>query len=85
MNQTSGVVESNMGYHIIQITEKRDARLLGLKDPIFPGVPQTVEERIRNTLRAQSQQLTFQRALTDCIEELKKDAEITVYEQNLNW
>jgi parvulin-like peptidyl-prolyl isomerase len=85
VNQTSGVVESNIGYHIIQITEKREPKLLGLKDAVFPGADQTVEERIRTTLRAQNQQLTFQKALTDCIEELKKDAEITVYEQNLNW
>jgi parvulin-like peptidyl-prolyl isomerase len=84
-NQTSGVVESNIGYHILQVAEKHDPKLLGLKDPILPGASQTVEERIRNTLRAQNQQLTFQRALTDHIEELKKDAEVTVYEQNLNW
>jgi parvulin-like peptidyl-prolyl isomerase len=85
LNQTSGVIESNIGFHIIQIAEKRDPKLLGLKDPVFPGSPVTVEERIKDTLGAQEQQRTFQKALTDLIEELKKDAEVTIYEQNLNW
>jgi parvulin-like peptidyl-prolyl isomerase len=85
LNQTSGVIESNLGFHIIQVSEKRDPKLLQLTDPVFPGAPVTVEERIKDMLRGQDQQLTFQRALTDLIEELKKDAEITIYEQNLNW
>jgi parvulin-like peptidyl-prolyl isomerase len=78
-------VQSNIGYHILQLVEKHDPKLLKLKDPILPGASQTVEERIRNTLRAQAQQRTFQRALSDHIEELQKDAEVTIYEQNLTW
>jgi parvulin-like peptidyl-prolyl isomerase len=85
LNQTSGVIESNVGYHIVQISEKRDPRLLGLKDPVFPGSPITVEERIKDTLNAREQQRTFQKALTDIIEDLKKDAEVTIYEQYLTW
>ncbi|MDR1932088.1 MAG: peptidylprolyl isomerase [Spirochaetales bacterium] len=85
VNQVSGIIESNIGLHIIQVSEKREPKLLGFKDPVFPGAAVTVEERIKNTVRAQNQQITFQKALTDLIEELKKDAEITVYEQYLNW
>jgi parvulin-like peptidyl-prolyl isomerase len=85
VNQTSSVIESNIGLHIVQIAEKREPKLLGLKDPISPGSSTTVEDRIKDMVRAQNQQTTFQRALNDLIEELKKDAEVTIYEQNLNW
>ncbi len=84
-NQISGVIPSNLGFHIVQITEKRDPKLLRLEDPIFPGAVVTVKERIQDLVRAQNQQVTFQRALTDLIAELRKEAEVTVYEQNINW
>ncbi|MCL1818167.1 MAG: peptidylprolyl isomerase, partial [Spirochaetaceae bacterium] len=71
--------------HIFQVTDRREPRLLGLKDPIFPDAPVTVEDHIKDRIMAQNQQLTFQRALNDLIEELKKDAEVTIFEQNLNW
>ncbi len=82
-NQISGVIASNLGYHIVQITDKRDPKLLGLDDPIFPGAVVTVKERIKDLVRAQNQQITFQRALTDLIADLRKEAEVTVLEQNL--
>ena len=85
LNQTSGVVESSVGFHILQVTERREPRLLGLKDPVFPGVPVTVEDHIKDRIMGQNQQLTFQRALNDIIEELKKQAEVTINEQHLNW
>lgn len=85
VNQTSGVLTSNLGYHIVQITDKRDPKLLGLNDPIFPGATVTVRDRIKELVRQQNQQVTFQKALSDLIEELRKQAEVTVYEQNLNW
>ncbi|GAB4365415.1 MAG: peptidylprolyl isomerase [Spirochaetales bacterium] len=85
VNQVSGIIHSNIGYHIVQITERRDPKLLGLDDPIFPGSSVTVRQRIKDLIRVQNQQMTFQRALTELVDELKKQAEVTVYEQNLNW
>jgi parvulin-like peptidyl-prolyl isomerase len=85
VNQTSGVVQSNLGFHIVQLTERRDAKLLGLNDLIFPGAAITVRERIKDLVRAQNQQLVFQKALNELITELRSQAEVTVFEQNLNW
>ncbi|MDR1625613.1 MAG: peptidylprolyl isomerase [Spirochaetia bacterium] len=85
VNQTSAVLESNIGLHIVQISEKRGPKLLGLKDPVFPGVSETVEERIKRSVRVQNEQVTFLRAMNDLVEELKKNAEVTIYEQNLTW
>ncbi|MFQ3619596.1 MAG: peptidylprolyl isomerase [Spirochaetales bacterium] len=85
VNQTSGIITSNLGFHIVQLTERREPRLLNLDDPIFPGSSVTVRQRIKDLVRVQNQQLTFQRALTELIEELRKQAEVTIFEQNLNW
>jgi parvulin-like peptidyl-prolyl isomerase len=84
LNQTSSVMESRMGYHIIQVTEKIPPKILALADLIFPGESITVREHIRGLLRAQNAQLTFQRALTDLVAELRKEAEVTIYKENLN-
>jgi parvulin-like peptidyl-prolyl isomerase len=85
VNQTSGVIQSNLGFHIVQLTERRDAKLLALNDPIFPGAEITVRERIKDLVRAQNQQLVFQKALNELITELRSQAEVTIFEQNLNW
>jgi hypothetical protein len=45
----------------------------------------TVKARIKDLVHVKNQQLTFQKALNELIEELRKTAEVTVYEQNLNW
>ena len=34
--ETSGVIQSNLGFHIVQVTEKLDAKLLSLDDKIPP-------------------------------------------------
>jgi parvulin-like peptidyl-prolyl isomerase len=81
VNQTSGVLQSNIGFHIVQISEKRDPKLLGLNDPIFPGASVTVKKRITDMIAAQNHQAAFQRSLNEVIEELKKEAEITYYDE----
>jgi parvulin-like peptidyl-prolyl isomerase len=85
VNKTSGIIRSNLGFHIVQITERREPKLLGLDDPIFPGSTVTVRQRIKDVVRVQNQQLAFQKALNELVEELKKQAEIIIYEENLNW
>lgn len=85
LNQISGIIQSNVGLHIVQITDRRDAKLLGLDDPIFPGETMTVRERIKHVVLAQQRQRAFQTAANELIQELRKNAEVTVYEQNLSW
>ncbi len=79
------VLESNVGYHIVQVTNRRSARLLQLDDPVFPGQSTTVRDQIRNHLAATNQQRAFQQAINQVVDELRQQAEVTLYEENLNW
>lgn len=80
-----GVLESNAGYHIVQVRDRRRARLLDLDDPLFPGQNVTVRDQIQNYLLMERQQQLFQRALQEVIDELRAEADITFFEQNLDW
>lgn len=83
--QVSRVLESNVGYHIARIRDRRSAKLLELDDPLLPGQSMTVRRQIQNYLLMEKQQETFERALREIIDELREDADITVFEQNLSW
>ena len=83
--EVSGVHESNLGFHIVRVTDKRSARLLGLDDPILPGNTMTVRDQIRQYILSQRQQVAQQEAIAELVSELRDRAEITVYEDNLPW
>ena len=80
-----GVYESNVALHIVLITDKRSPRILGLDDPILPGQNVTVRQQIRTQLAAQKEQQALARAVEDVVANLRDEAEVTVYEQNLPW
>lgn len=82
---SEGVLESNVGYHIVRITNKRRARILELSDPVLPGQNTTVRDQIRNFILSNRQQQAFQRAIQEVVDDLRDEAEITIFEQNLNW
>ncbi len=84
-DDVSAVLESNVGYHIIKITDKRSPRLLTISDPVFPGERVTVRDQIVQYLTYEDQQKKFQTALQSQVELLKKDAEIRIFSQNLDW
>lgn len=81
----SGVLSSNVGYHIVRIRDRRSPKLLELDDPVLPGEQVTVRDQILNYLIAQKQQLVFQQALESTLEDLRSEAEIDLFEENLNW
>lgn len=81
----SSVIESNIGFHIVQVTNRRAPRVLGLNDPVLPGRNVTVRNQIENYLRNQQQQRNFQQAVQDVIDELREEAEVELFEQNLQW
>jgi parvulin-like peptidyl-prolyl isomerase len=82
---SDGLIESNVGFHIVQVTNRRSPRILDIDDPLLPGQSTTVRDQIRNYLLANQQQRAFQQALQGVVEDLRSDAEITVYEENLDW
>ncbi len=81
----SGVLQSNIGFHIIKITEKIPFRLLALDDKIPPQNQASVRDQISAQLLQRKQAEYYQKALMELLEELKKKAEIKVFEENLSW
>lgn len=84
-NTTSGVLESSLGLHIVKVVDYVPARILQLNDPVAPGQPATVEQQIRALLVTNAQSQLYTRALTELLEELREQATVRVFEENLVW
>ncbi len=85
VNESSGVLQSNIGYHVIRITEKIPFRLLALEDSVPPQNTSTVRQEISAQLLLKKQADLYQQVLQDLLAELKKKAEIKTFEDNLTW
>ena len=83
--EISGVLQSNLGFHIVQISEKLDARLLGLSDKVPPLNTMTVKEAINTSIVTQRQADAYKTALADITADLKKQADVKVFDDNINW
>ena len=83
--ETSGVLQSNLGYHIVQVTDRFSAKLLGLDDKIPPANTNTVREVIKSSLTVQGQTDAISKVLNGVVADLKKQADIKVFDDNLNW
>jgi peptidyl-prolyl cis-trans isomerase SurA len=81
----SGVIESNVGLHIVRITDRRNPRMLQIGDPLLPGENVTVRDQIRSYIISQRQQEIFQQSVETVLQELKNQAEITRFPENLDW
>lgn len=81
-NDVSKVIQSNLGYHIIKITDKREPKLLKLNDPIFPGEKITVKSRVENILTGQKQQDFFLALVQKEVDALRKKAKIKIITKN---
>jgi parvulin-like peptidyl-prolyl isomerase len=85
LGEISGVLQSNIGFHIIRVTEKIPFRLLALDDKIPPQNNTTVRDQISAQLMQQKQMELLQQALAEVVNDLKKKAEIRIFEENLSW
>lgn len=83
--ETSGVLQSNLGYHIVLVVDRMDARLLGLSDKLPPQNTVTVKEAINQQLVAQRQAEAYKTGLNDLVADLKKQAEIKIFDDNIAW
>jgi len=81
--ETSRVLTSLRGFHIVKIDEYHSAKLLELNDTVTPDSEYTVREYIANGLMSQKQQATLELALQQLVEDLKQRAEVTIFEENL--
>ena len=82
---TSAVLQSNAGYHIVQIVDRLDARLLGLDDKIPPQNTSTVRETVKLAIVTNRQSAAYAAAQKDLIAELRKTAEVKIFDDNINW
>ena len=85
VGQTSGVLRSNAGFHIIRIVDRIEAKILGLDDPVNPMSENLVRNQIRLLLANNRQIQAYQRALLAALGDLQEEAEIRVFADNLNW
>ncbi len=83
--ETSGVIQSNIGFHIIQVANRTDARLLGIDDKIPPQNQMTLRDYIKQNLQAQRENEALTAALNVIVTDLKKTAEIKVFDDNISW
>ncbi len=79
------VLTSNLGYHLVRITDRRSPKLLSLEDPVLPGQNVTVRDQIRNLLIASKQQELFSQVLNTTVENLREQAEIRILEENIDF
>ena len=83
--ETSGVIASNIGFHIVKVTDRIDAHLLTLEDKVPPQFQITLREYIRGNLTVQRQNDVLGTALAAIIADLRKQAEIRYFDDNLSW
>ena len=78
-NQISGVVKSNMGYHIIRVTEIIEPHILKLNERINPSVDKTVKQRIEEFLMLKTQEELFKESVEELVNDLEAEAEIKYF------
>lgn len=81
----SGVLRSNVGFHVVQVTDKVAAKILELDDPVNPLSDSRVRDQIRVLLANNVQARAYQDALVGTLEELREAAEVRVFDANLRW
>lgn len=85
LGETSDVLSSNMGFHIIKITEKINARILGLDDVVNPQSVNKVKDQISALLAANLKTQAYQQALVGAISNLKGKSDLQIFQDNLEW
>lgn len=76
----SGIIESNVGFHIVKVTDHEKAMILELDDRIAPDNMTTVREYLRNRLYQEKQQVTLQKATQEVMDDLLKQTEVVRYD-----
>jgi parvulin-like peptidyl-prolyl isomerase len=83
--QVIGVLQSNAGFHIVEIIERIPFSVLGLDDKIPPQNAATVREQIASLLRQTRRLEVVKQATEDLTTKLRGEAEIRIDESLLSW
>ncbi len=84
-DQISDVLTSNVGYHIVFVLEKHSFKTLALEDAIPPQNAMTVRNYIKTYLTQFKQAQTLEKAIKEATADLRRNAEIKIWEENLSW
>ena len=82
--EVQGVIESNLGYHIVKVTDHRPPKLLQLDDQLSPTNSMTVRQYLENLIMSEKQQVALRQAMQELIDTLKREADITIFEENIS-
>jgi len=83
--ETSDVIQSNIGFHIVNVVDRIEAHLMTLDDKVPPQFQMTLRDYIKGNLAVQRQNDVLSSALNAIIADLRKQAEIRYFEDNLAW
>jgi parvulin-like peptidyl-prolyl isomerase len=83
--EISKLMEGNLGYQIIKVTETYAMKNLELDDIFQLGTRITVRDFIGNSLLQQRQQETLAQASQELVAELREGKTFQVFEKNLTW
>ncbi len=83
--QVIGVLQSNAGYHIVEIIEQIPFAVLGLEDRIPPQNAATVRDQITTLLRQSRRMEVVKQATEELTKKLRAEAEIRIDESLLAW
>ena len=78
VGETSGVVESNTGYHILKVLVYSEEKFLGLDDVISPNNPMTIRQYITNELGSDIKEGNYVKAVNSLVEDLRKSATVLI-------
>ena len=78
VGDTSGVIASNTGLHIIKILAYNETKILGLDDQINPDSTSTIRDYITSQLTGAKQQEVYYTAINSLVEDLRKSATINI-------
>ena len=79
------LLESKVGFHVVRVVERRAPKVLQLDDPVLPGQNITVADQISNLLLSQTQQEVFTDAIKEITEDLRRRADVRIFDQALEW
>ncbi len=80
-----GVLQSNAGYHIVEIIEQIPFTVLGLDDKIPPQNAMTVRDQITSVLRQTRRVEIVKKATDELTKKLRGEAEIRIEDSLLSW
>ena len=83
--EISNVIEGQLGYHIIKITETYAMKNLELDDIFQLGTRATVRDFIANGLLQQKQMEVLGAATEELVNELRAGRTFQIFEKQLNW